>query len=102
MKQANGGPGYGLFQMEAPMKKAYDTFLSKKNLQDSAKNQINFAKEEIDHGKHIGPGNAKKIRDSFAGNDVENATTVFCNLFEKPGVPHLDRSIAAAKKIAGN
>jgi len=98
-KQEGGGPGYGLFQMEGGMHKAYETFLKTKSLTDSASSQIIFAKDEVDHGAHIGAGNAKKIRDAFKDGDIEKATTVFCTEFERPSVPHLDRRIAAAKSI---
>eukprot|EP01113_Clastostelium_recurvatum_P020236 TRINITY_DN24031_c0_g1_i1.p1 TRINITY_DN24031_c0_g1~~TRINITY_DN24031_c0_g1_i1.p1 ORF type:complete len:144 (-),score=30.08 TRINITY_DN24031_c0_g1_i1:78-509(-) len=102
-KQHGGGPGYGLFQMEPPMYKAYQAWLGKQGEgdagKDSAAHQISYVEYEVRVGDHIGAGNAKKIRDTFNGKDVEEATTVFCNIFERPSVPHLDRRIAAAKKI---
>ncbi len=97
-RQSGGGPGYGLFQMENPMHNAYDAFMNTNHLTDSAESQMKFAQNEVEHGSHIGAGNTKKIRDAFAGNDVKNATEVFCNIFEKPSVPHMDRRIAAAQE----
>ena len=93
-----GGNGYGLFQFDF-MKQYYNKWRDEQKLQDSAETQIKFVKATLTDRKDIvGAGNVKKINDALNGNDLDNATTVFCNLWEKPGVPHLDRRIAAAKK----
>ena len=97
-KQYGGGPGRGLFQMEKGMMASYNSFLAETKMTDSAASQIAFAQHELKHGTFIGAGNAKKIRDAFASGDVVEATTRFCELFERPGIPHLDKRIAAAKK----
>lgn len=98
-QQSGGGPGYGLFQMEAPMRSAYNSYLSKNRMTDSAASQVAFAHNEVQVGSYIGAGNAQKIRAAFGSGNIDTATTVFCNVFERPSIPHLDRRIAAAKKI---
>jgi len=98
-KQQGGGPGRGLFQMEGPMQKAYNSYLAANKLTDSASSQMKFVKSEIETGSHIGAGSAKQIRDAFAGNDVAKATTTFMKIFERPGVPHLAERLKAAQNI---
>lgn len=97
-KQHGNGPGYGLFQMEAPMRKAYDAFLEKNKQTDSAESQLAFARNELKYGEHIGAGNAQKIRDAFNSGDVNKATATFSELFERPSVPHLDRRQQSARE----
>src|SRR4051812_13202747 len=89
-RQYGGGPGYGLFQMEDGMRRAYKEFLDKNNASDSAANQLHFAYEEVNNGNQIGPGNARRIQRAFHGDDVEEATRVFCNLFENPSQDHIE------------
>lgn len=84
--------------MEGVILKEYNTFLISNKLADSARSQVTFAAREVASGHVIGAENAKKIRDAFESGKVELATEVFCNLFERPGVPHLDRRIEAAKR----
>jgi hypothetical protein len=98
-RQYNNGPGLGLFQMEPPMQGNYREFLTKKGLQDSAESQVKYVFEELQNGNWIGAGNAQTIREAFNSGDVIKATTAFCNLFERPTEPHLDRRIESAKKI---
>lgn len=99
-RQHNNGPGYGLFQFEKPMRGDYNAYLKAHSASDSAASQVNYVKDQLQHGKYIGAGHAKKIRDAFASGDVVKATTEFCNRFERPSVPHLANRIAAAKKYA--
>ena len=93
-----GGTAKGLFQFEPPMWVAYTKFLTENKLTDSARSQVSYAHSEVMHGLHIGAGNARKIRDAFGSGDVVKATETFCNLFERPGTPHLEKRIEAAKK----
>jgi len=99
-RQRGGGPGLGLFQMEAPMQRAYRQWLGERP--DTAENQVGFAYQEIQHGRHIGAGNARRIREAFDSGDVARATTEFMRRFERPraGVEHLDRRIDAARRYA--
>ncbi|CAD2217314.1 hypothetical protein AGDE_15247 [Angomonas deanei] len=80
---------------------------------DTMDAQLTFVINEIATGSYIGAGNAATLRKSFyllkkdiSHNDmrvtltkkeyvsppmVEAAAEMFCNLFERPSIPHLDR-----------
>ena len=85
-QQYNGGPGYGLFQLEGVQRKEYDKFLNENKLDDSANSQINYVMENVFGNKQniVGQGNAKKIRDAFANGDIDLATEIFMTKFERP------------------
>ena len=85
-QQYNGGPGYGLFQLEGIQRKEYDKFLNENKLDDSANSQINYVMENVFGNKQniVGQGNAKKIRDAFANGDIDLATEIFMTKFERP------------------
>jgi len=101
-KQVGGG-GYGLFQFDGVLKTKYDSWRAESKLQDSAESQIRFAKALLTtHSDVLGAGNVKKINDALKGYKLDKATEVFCNLFERPGVPHLDRRKAAAQRCFDN
>ena len=51
----------------------------------------------------IGRGNAKKLRKGLEeAKTPEEAAEIFMNIFEKPGVPHLDRRLEAASKYVSD
>ena len=98
--QNQGGPGYGLFQLDA--KKAnYDTWLEENDKQDSAASQIDFVYDTIygDAQDVIGIPTAKRLRDVFETGTVEEIATAFMELWEKPNPDsaYLDRRIEEAK-----
>ncbi len=96
-RQIGGGPGRGLFQMEPPMWAAYQKWLGGKP--DSSENQLRYVHHELQNGHHIGAGHAKRIRETFQSGNVETATKEFCDRFERPGEPHLDRRIKSAQQF---
>ena len=103
MQQQNQGPGYGLFQFEGIQRQEYDKFIKDNDLDDSAKSQIDYVMENIfgDKQNIVGQGNAKKIRDAFAG-DVDTATEMFMTPFERPkdqSSKQINKSINKAKSI---
>ena len=103
MQQQNKGPGYGLFQFEGIQRQEYDKFIKDNNLDDSAKSQIDYVMENIfgDKQNIVGQGNAKKIRDAFAG-DVDTATEMFMTKFERPkdqSSKQINKRINKAKSI---
>jgi len=75
-----GGAGLGLFQMEGPMQKA----VKERYGEWTHENQIKFALDEVKSGKHIGAGNAKKIREAFASGSTDTAVRAFTKYFERP------------------
>lgn len=98
--QNQGGPGYGLFQLDAK-KSNYDTWLEENDKQDSAASQIDFVYDTIygDAQDVIGIPTAKRLRDVFETGTVEEIATAFMELWEKPNPDsaYLDRRIEEAK-----
>ena len=108
-KQYSGGPGRGLFQMESGAGKLdeYQTWLEKTGRQDSDASQIQFFRDTIYDPSGIkdivgvdvaGFGNAEKLRDVFETDDPAKIAETVSNLWEKPGVPHMERRKGAAAK----
>jgi hypothetical protein len=108
-KQYSGGPGRGLFQMESGAGKLdeYQTWLKKTGRQDSDASQIQFFRDTIYDPSGVkdivgvdvaGFGNAEKLREVFETDDPAKIAEAVSNLWEKPGVPHMEwRKEAAAE-----
>jgi hypothetical protein len=101
-KQYSGGPGRGLFQMESGQGKLdeYQTWLKKTGRQDSDASQIQFFRDTIYDPSGVrdivgvdvaGFGNAEKLREVFETDDPAKIAEAVSNLWEKPGVPHMER-----------
>ena len=106
-KQYSGGPGRGLFQMEFGEGKLdeYQTWLKKTGRTDSDASQIQFFRDTIYDPSGVkdivgvdvvGFGNAEKLRDVFETDDPAKIAEAVSNLWEKPGVPHMERRKEAA------
>jgi len=95
------GPGRGLFQLDptGPLPKAYKSWLGKR--EDSAASQIDFMYDTVYGGNQdvIGRGHAKKLRTSFEKGSAEDVAKEFSNRWERPGIPHMERRIEAAKRL---
>ena len=99
-QKQSGGPGYGLFQLEGSKQKSYNKFIANKGMEDSPQSQLEYMYETI-YGslkKEIGYGNAKKLRKIFATGTVEEITTAFEQIWERPGKPHSSRRLKSAKE----
>ena len=107
-KQGSGGPGRGLFQMEPGTGKLdeYKTWLKNTGRPDSAASQIQFFRDTIYDPSGIknivgvdvaGFGDAKKLRKVFETDDPVKIAEAVANLWEKPGIPHMDRRREAAR-----
>ena len=97
-EKQRGGAGYGVFQYDF-MKPYYNAYLEKAGVEDSLESQIEFMDETINGSEQdiIGKGNAKKLREGLAGAETpEESARIFMEVFEKPGVPHLERRKKAA------
>jgi hypothetical protein len=96
--QDGGGNGYGLFQFDF-LKSYYFNWLSQTGNSDSADAQVNFVYQTIYGNQQylIGSGRAAEVRSGLQSSDPSATATVFCNDWEQPGVPHLDRRIAGAQ-----
>jgi hypothetical protein len=68
---------------------------------DSALSQVQFVHETLygDKKNVPGEGNVAKIVDALKGDDIKNATKVFCELWEKPSDPHLERRLEQAQLL---
>ena len=99
-KQVGGGPGRGLFQFEGGHLSAYRNFLTRNSLRDSASHQIDYVMNNIFDGEgfDIGAGNREILRDAFANGDAAQVATLFSNLFERPGIPQIERRVASAER----
>ena len=108
--QGNGkGPAAGLFQWEnyntksARWKQLDDYAKSKGKTWDDLQMQLEFFWWEFGEGNEA---TCKSILNKQYGGiegfkkstDIEWATKAFCNSFERPGKPGMDRRISAAKK----
>ena len=99
-QKQSGGPGYGLFQLEGSKQKSYNKFISNKGMEDSPQSQLEYMYETV-YGslkKEIGQGNAKKLRKIFATGTVEEITTAFEQIWERPSKPHSARRLKSAKE----
>ena len=91
-KQIGGGGGEGVYQFDFH-KPYYNKFLKDNNLKDTVDSQNQYVYENIYGSLQdvVGEGNAKAIREAFAGNDPQIANEVFMKRFLRPGKPHADR-----------
>jgi len=99
--------GYGIAQFDF-MNDYYFDYLNHNNKEDSLDSHIEYINDVIQgtdtyanfDGKMLGSDERKKLIESFKKGNIEETTKVFMEVFEKPGIPHLDRRINASKKIA--
>jgi len=103
-EKQRGGKGYGVFQFDF-LNPYYQKYLEKSEKKDSLESQIDFMHETVYGNEQniIGAGNAKKLREGLENAKTpEEAAEIFMNIFEKPGVPHLERRIESSKKFGGD
>ena len=99
-KQDNGN-AIGLFQFDF-MKPYYKQYLKDTGKKDSEISQIDFMTEQINNPEKsiLGSGNAKKLKNILDTGSVEETTTGFMEIFERPGKPNLNKRIKAAKTFS--
>lgn len=98
-------PAYGLFQFDplgglAPL---YKEYLEHRKCDDSAEAQIDMLVDILlrvwNKGvNHVGSGNVSKVLEA-AKEGPAPATEAFCSHILRPGVPHLDRRLAAIPMV---
>jgi hypothetical protein len=100
-------PAYGLFQFDPRGKgldKPYQKYLEDTEKSDSMEAQLDFFVDSV-YGDykagrvHMGAGNVKKFKEAAESGDVTEATKAFSQKLLRPGKPHLDRRVNAAKNI---
>jgi hypothetical protein len=95
-----GGNGYGLFQYDF-MRKYYEQYLKDNNKQDGIQSQIDYM-DDVINGKvnMMSAANRKKLKEALNTlDDPQEIARIFMEIFENPGVPHLDRRTNNAKQI---
>ena len=97
---------HGLFGLDLSpkgKKAAYDAYLKEKKLEDSNRSQGKFVHDTIygDRQDLIGKGNAQRLRDVFDKGNVDEITTAFSEIWERPGTPHMDRRLEKANEWYG-
>ena len=88
--------GFGLFQHTGPRRRALEAFAQQSGRPlGNIDTQVDFALQEL------GTTESRAGRALSATTTAEEAARVFSEQFLRPGVPHLDRRIAAATGITG-
>ena len=100
IKAAGTEQSFGLFQLNGGHLRAYRNFLTRNSLRDSASHQLDYVMNNIFDGEgfDIGAGNREILRDAFANGDAAQVATLFSNLFERPGIPQIERRVASAER----
>ncbi|MBO9664706.1 phage tail tip lysozyme [Dokdonella sp.] len=94
--QDGGGPGYGLAQWEGPRQAAFKAWAGKDIHQSTFREQLEFIQHELTTTER-GAGNALK-----GATSASEAAQIFCNKYERPGIPHMESRIANANAIFNN
>lgn len=88
--------GFGLYQLTGPRRRQYESWAPQqgRGLSDPYA-QLDFMLEELNTTE-------REARDAiFAARDVDEAARLVSEEFLRPGIPHLDRRINAAREYAG-
>lgn len=91
---SNMGQGYGVAQWTGSRKQEFLDF--------AARNHMNPASVEANYAflKHeLQTSHSDAIRAVKGTSSAQAATTAFCNVFERPGVPAMDRRYAALSQV---
>jgi len=101
IKQYKGGPGRGLFQMEGKMQSAYNTYLKKMRLPNTAETQLGFMNDILTSNKNyeIGEGNRTRLQRIFEVGTPSTIADEFRIKVLKPGKPHASRRMNTANQI---
>jgi len=97
---------HGLFGLDPSpkgKKSAYDAYLKDKQIADSNRSQIQFVHDTIygDRQDLIGRETARRLREVFEKGNVDEITTAFSTMWERPGTPHMDRRLEKANEWYG-
>jgi hypothetical protein len=100
-QQAEGGPGYGLFQFDWH-KPYYEEWLTTTDNTDSAQSQVDYMLDNIygDSQSVLGERNAAELRRVLSMGTAEEIATAFSDIFERPSVSNMQRRIDAAEQAS--
>ena len=105
MQQQEGGTGSGLFQFSGNHLKAYKSWLKAVGFPDTAHNQALFVHSNIyskDRPYDLGWKARGLLQDAFSGDlSTEEKARIFSDVYERPGVPHMDRRQEEALRYEG-
>ena len=105
MQQQEGGSGSGLFQFTGKHLKAYKSWLKAVGFPDTAHNQALFVHSNIyskDRPYDLGWKARGLLQDAFSGDlSTEEKARIFSDVYERPGVPHMDRRQEEALRYEG-
>ena len=88
--------GFGLYQTTGPRRVGMENYLAERELPlNDPYGQLDFLLHELDTTE-------TRARDAILGaEDVDQAARLVSEKFLRPGIPHLDRRINAAREYAG-
>jgi hypothetical protein len=88
--------GYGINQWTGPRRRAYEAYAQERgSALDNLDTQLDFTLHELDTTE-------RGARDAiYSAQDPETAARLVSEKFLRPGIPHLDRRIEEARKLAG-
>ena len=88
--------GYGLNQWTGPRRRQYEAYATERGAPlDDLDTQLDFTLWELQNTEK-GAWNALS-----GAKTAEDAAAIYSNKFLRPGVPHMDRRLAEARRLAG-
>lgn len=88
--------GYGLAQWTGPRRRQYEAFAAERGVHPSDLNaQLDFLKWELENTERGAWENLQ------GASDPIEAARIFSTDFLRPGIPHMDRRLSEAARIAG-
>lgn len=88
--------GYGLNQWTGPRRRQYEAFAAERGVSpDDLNAQLDFTVYELQ-----GPEKAAWSALQGAG-DAETAARIYSERFLRPGMPHMDKRLSEARRVAG-
>lgn len=88
--------GYGLNQWTGPRRRQYETFAGERGAPlDDLNTQLDFTVWELQNTE-------KNAWGALSGADTaEEAAALYSDKFLRPGIPHMDRRLSEARRLAG-
>jgi len=104
-QKQDGGDGHGLFQLSGNHLKAYHKWLKAVGFPDSGHNQALFVYSNIYNKKgpyDLGWKAKGMLQSAFDGDSsTQDKAKVFSDVYERPGVSHMDRRLEEAQRYEG-
>ena len=89
--------GYGLNQWTGPRRVQYEAFAKARGVDPSDLNaQLDFTLWELQNTEKAAYGKLQ------GAQTAEEAARIYSDAFLRPGIPHMDRRVSEANRLAGN